>query len=110
MVEILSAALTGAHFGYEASSFFDAKGPPPRVGQFFFLVDPTRFGGMGFASRVGELAKAVLDKPGTRLPGERRLNHALPSCLRRINRRRHPRLGVRTLRALSGRVLARTRP
>jgi (2R)-3-sulfolactate dehydrogenase (NADP+) len=73
MVEILSAALTGAHFGYEASSFFDAKGPPPRVGQFFFLVDPMRFGGMGFAARVGELAKAILDQPGTRLPGERRL-------------------------------------
>jgi (2R)-3-sulfolactate dehydrogenase (NADP+) len=73
MVEILSAALTGAHFGYEASSFFDAKGPPPRVGQFFFVIDPTRFGGMGFAVRVGELAKAILDQPGTRLPGERRL-------------------------------------
>ena len=73
MVEILSAALTGAHFGYEASSFFDAKGPPPRVGQFFILIDPTRFGGMGFAARVGELATAVLDQPGTRLPGERRL-------------------------------------
>lgn len=73
MVEILSAALTGAHFGYEASSFFDAKGPPPRVGQFFFVIDPMRFGGMGFAARVGELAKAILDQPGTRLPGERRL-------------------------------------
>lgn len=73
MVEILSAALTGAHFGYEASSFFDAKGPPPRVGQFFLVVDPMRFGGMGFAARVGELAKAILDQPGTRLPGERRL-------------------------------------
>jgi (2R)-3-sulfolactate dehydrogenase (NADP+) len=73
MVEILSAALTGAHFGYEASSFFDAKGAPPRVGQFFFLLDPMRFGGMGFAARVGELARAVLDQPGTRLPGERRL-------------------------------------
>jgi (2R)-3-sulfolactate dehydrogenase (NADP+) len=73
MVEILSAALTGAHFGYEASSFFDAKGPPPRVGQFFFVIDPMRFGGMGFAARVGELGKAILDQPGTRLPGERRL-------------------------------------
>jgi (2R)-3-sulfolactate dehydrogenase (NADP+) len=73
MVEILSAALTGAHFGYEASSFFDAKGPPPRIGQFFFVIDPMRFGGMGFAARVGELGKAILDQPGTRLPGERRL-------------------------------------
>lgn len=73
LVEILSAALTGAHFGYEASSFFDAKGPPPRVGQFFFVLDPSRFGGVDFAARVGDLAKAILDQPGTRLPGERRL-------------------------------------
>ncbi len=71
IVELLSAALTGAHFGYQASSFFDAKGPPPRVGQFFLVIDPGRFGA-GFARRVGTLAAAVLAQPGTRLPGERR--------------------------------------
>lgn len=73
MVEILAAALTGARFGYEASSFFDAKGPPPRVGQFFLVIDPMRFAGPGFAKRVAGLAQAILDQPGTRLPGERRL-------------------------------------
>ncbi len=73
VVELLSAALTGAHFGYEASSFFDAKGPPPRVGQFFLLIDPARFAGPGFTARVGVLAEAVLAQKGTRLPGDRRL-------------------------------------
>ncbi|MBL8836788.1 MAG: Ldh family oxidoreductase [Alphaproteobacteria bacterium] len=73
VVELLSAALTGAHFGYEASSFFDAKGPPPRVGQFFLVIDPARFAGPGFADRVGVLADAVLGQKGTRLPGDRRL-------------------------------------
>lgn len=73
VVELLSAALTGAHFGYEASSFFDAKGPPPRVGQFFLVIDPARFAGPGFAGRVGVLADAVLGQKGTRLPGDRRL-------------------------------------
>ncbi|HEX6980688.1 MAG TPA: Ldh family oxidoreductase [Alphaproteobacteria bacterium] len=73
MVEILAAALTGARFGYEASSFFDAKGPPPRVGQFFLVIDPARFAGPGFAARVGVLADAILAQPGTRLPGDRRL-------------------------------------
>lgn len=73
MVEILAAALTGAHFGYEASSFFDAKGPPPRVGQFFLVIDPARFAGAAFTERVEVLAKAILDQSGTRLPGERRL-------------------------------------
>lgn len=73
MVEILAAALTGARFGYEASSFFDAKGPPPRVGQFFVLLDPKRFAGDGFAERVETLCTTILAEAGTRLPGDRRL-------------------------------------
>lgn len=73
MVELLAAALTASHFGYEASSFFDAKGPPPRVGQFFLVLDPTRFAGDAFAARVGALTGAILAQKGTRLPGDRRL-------------------------------------
>jgi (2R)-3-sulfolactate dehydrogenase (NADP+) len=74
MVEILAAALTGAHFGYEASSFFDAEGAPPRVGQFFVLIDPARFAGEGFGARVEALCAAILQQPGTRIPGGRRLD------------------------------------
>ncbi len=73
MVEILAATLTASNYGYEASSFFDAKGPPPRVGQFFLLIDPLRFAGPAFAQRLETLLTAVLAQPGTRLPGERRL-------------------------------------
>jgi (2R)-3-sulfolactate dehydrogenase (NADP+) len=73
MVELLAAALVGAQFGYEASSFFDAKGGPPRVGQFFILIDPQRFAGAAFAARVEALCAAILAEPGTRLPGERRI-------------------------------------
>jgi (2R)-3-sulfolactate dehydrogenase (NADP+) len=73
MVEVLSAALTASHFGFEASSFFDAKGPPPRVGQFLLLIDPARFAGAAFAARVEKLLAAILVQPGTRLPGDRRL-------------------------------------
>ncbi|MBI3454017.1 MAG: Ldh family oxidoreductase, partial [Rhodospirillales bacterium] len=47
--------------------------PPPRVGQFFLVIDPGRFAGAGFAARVETLAGAILAQPGTRLPGERRL-------------------------------------
>jgi (2R)-3-sulfolactate dehydrogenase (NADP+) len=72
MVELLTAALTGAQFGYEASSFFDAKGKPPRVGQFFLLIDPASFAGKGFVQRVEVLLAAILDQEGTRLPGDRR--------------------------------------
>jgi (2R)-3-sulfolactate dehydrogenase (NADP+) len=73
MVEILAAALTGAQFGFEASSFFDSAGGPPRVGQFFLLLDPARFAGEGFGARVEALCGGILAQPGTRLPGDRRL-------------------------------------
>jgi len=73
MVEILSAALTGAHFGFEASSFFTAEGPPPDVGQFVLAINPVALSGGAFAERMDTLTAAILDQPGTRLPGDRRL-------------------------------------
>ena len=73
MVEILAAALTGSNFGYQASSFFNAEGPPPRVGQFFLVIDPSAFAGGDFSDRLEQLLAAVLAQPGTRLPGDRRL-------------------------------------
>lgn len=77
MVEILTAALAGANFAYEASSFFSADGAPPRVGQSFIVIDPTVFAGTGFAARVEQLFAAILAQEGARLPGSRRqLNRA----------------------------------
>lgn len=73
MVEILAAALTGGQFGFEASSFFTAEGPPPRIGQLFLVLDPIRIGGPDFPSRLEILLNAVLEQPGTRLAGDRRL-------------------------------------
>ncbi len=40
MVEILAASLTGANLGFQASSFFDAEGPPPGIGQFMMVIEP----------------------------------------------------------------------
>jgi (2R)-3-sulfolactate dehydrogenase (NADP+) len=71
MIEILAAALTGSHFGFEASSFFDAEGPPPHVGQFFLVLDPSF--ASDFADRVEALFAAIAADQGTRLPGDRRL-------------------------------------
>ena len=73
MVEILTAALTGAHFAYQASSFFTAEGPPPRIGQFFIIIDPKVFAGEQFSTRVEELITEIRAQQGTRLPGDRRL-------------------------------------
>ena len=73
MVEILAAALTGARFGFEASSFFTAEGEPPAVGQFLVAIDPRVFSGDAFAERLETLIGAILEQQGTRLPGTRRL-------------------------------------
>jgi len=73
MVEILAAALTDSSFGFEASSFFDAEGAPPRVGQFMIAIEPRPFAGLAFADRVERLIEAILAQPGARLPGVRRL-------------------------------------
>ena len=74
MVEVLAVALTGAHFGFEASSFFDAEGPPPGVGQLLVAIDPGAFGGREpFLDRVGALARMLEADGGARLPGSRRL-------------------------------------
>jgi (2R)-3-sulfolactate dehydrogenase (NADP+) len=72
-VEIIAAAMTGAHFGYEASSFFDDQGGPPRVGQFLLGFAPGPLSGGTYENRIEELLESVLSQPGTRLPGDRRI-------------------------------------
>jgi (2R)-3-sulfolactate dehydrogenase (NADP+) len=73
MVEILSAALAGANFGFEASSFFEAEGEPPGVGQTLLCFNPDLMSGGAFATRLETLLAAILVQDGTRLPGSRRL-------------------------------------
>jgi (2R)-3-sulfolactate dehydrogenase (NADP+) len=74
MVEILAVALTGANFGFEASSFFDAEGGPPGVGQLLIALDPAAFAGReAFLDRMTVLAGAIDASGDARLPGSRRL-------------------------------------
>ncbi|MGI9409668.1 MAG: Ldh family oxidoreductase [Hyphomicrobiaceae bacterium] len=75
MVEILAAALSASHFGYEAGSFFTGEGDQPRVGQFLLAIDPNAFSDNLFADRIEDLLTAILSQPGTRLPGERRFEN-----------------------------------
>ena len=72
MVEILAAAMAGANFGFEASTFFDAAGPPPGVGQVLLAIDPGPLSGGTFGSRLSLLIDAIDAEPGARLPGTRR--------------------------------------
>lgn len=74
MVEVLAAALAGANFAFEASSFFEADGRPPGVGQMLIAIDPGAFAGSApFLDRLEILLDAIASDPGARLPGSRRL-------------------------------------
>lgn len=74
MVEILAVALSGSQFGYEASSFFTGTGEPPHIGQFLIAINPGPLSEGGFADRLADLLHTIEDQPGTRLPGERRID------------------------------------
>jgi (2R)-3-sulfolactate dehydrogenase (NADP+) len=74
VVEILVTALTGAHIGFEASSFFVDEGNRPRIGQAFLLIDPAALAGRDvYDERIETLISEMLVDEGVRLAGERRL-------------------------------------
>lgn len=73
MIEVLAGALTGASFGYQASSFFEAEGDAPNVGQVMMMIDPLSMpSGSAFGQRLATLAM-LIDDDGGRLPGRGRL-------------------------------------
>jgi (2R)-3-sulfolactate dehydrogenase (NADP+) len=72
-VELLCCALTGAHFGFEADSFFPETGNPSRIGHAFMVIDPSALGGEStFFERMETLIAAMELDAGVRLPGYRR--------------------------------------
>ena len=72
MVEILAAALSASCFGFEASSYFEAEGEPPRAGQFMLAINPGPFSEGQFGARLETLLEAIKSQPGARLPGANR--------------------------------------
>ncbi len=81
MVEVLAASLTGAVPSREATSFFDAEGAPPGVGQFLIAVDPGAASGGTYTAAFEALAAAIEAEDGARLPGTSR--HARREAARR---------------------------
>ncbi|NIZ09555.1 Ldh family oxidoreductase [Pseudooceanicola sp. HF7] len=71
MVEMLCAGLNNAHFGYEASPFLSAEGPPPATGQSIIAIDAGVFGPHA-VERFADLAGEIEGQEGARLPGRRR--------------------------------------
>jgi (2R)-3-sulfolactate dehydrogenase (NADP+) len=91
--------LTGANFAWQASSMFDDKGGPPRLGQFILAIVPDGFGNAGAVGHAARLVAEMESEAGVRLPGSRRL----------AERRRVAREGIRleetlasSIRALAG--------
>jgi (2R)-3-sulfolactate dehydrogenase (NADP+) len=73
VVELLCCALTGAHFGFEADSFFTDAGNRPKIGQAFLVIDPVALAGTdAYAERVETLVAEMLKDADVRLPGARR--------------------------------------
>ena len=85
MVEVLAAALTASNFAFEASSFFTGDGEPPGVGQFMIAIDPQPFSNGAFADRFEALIAAILEQPGTRLPGANRFDRRIEAKAKGID-------------------------
>ena len=72
MIEILSAALTGARFGFEDTSAQLKGALTSNAGQFLLLIDPKRIGGDQFVDRVELLIGHLLAAGTERMPGDHR--------------------------------------
>ncbi len=73
LIALLVTSLTGASFGAEADSFFEADGNQPRLAQCFVVIDPSGFAGRETsAQRIEALVVAMLSEETVRLPGARR--------------------------------------
>ena len=70
MVELLTAGLAGAHFGFEASSLLDGKGVSPRIAQAIIMISPDDIA--AFSAKAERLFATILEQEGTRLPGTAR--------------------------------------
>ncbi len=72
LVEILTAAASGATLSIDASPFSGTAGGPPKTGQFFIAIDTDASSGGTFASRIARLVEAIAGQPDMHLPGSGR--------------------------------------
>ena len=79
MVELLAAGVTGSNWSFQTSSLTDNEGGPPDIGQLFIAINPARFGGSNWQSRLEELTTEIQAQENARLPGDRRLQAQRPS-------------------------------
>jgi len=85
MVELLSAAMIGESFSFEAAERDVADGGPPQGGQFVFAINPSLVrGNDDWADHAEGFFDKIYEQDGTRLPGDRRYQ----------NRAKHDKEGV----------------
>ncbi len=85
MVELLSAAMIGESFSFEAAVRDNNDGGPPQGGQFLFAMDPTLVrGDEDWSNHAEGFFDKIYEQDGTRLPGDRRYS----------NRAKHEKDGV----------------
>lgn len=71
LVEVFASALTGSLPSRELEPLKAPEGGPHDLGQFYLVIDPSAFSGDGFSANVEDLAAAVAEQEGARLPGSR---------------------------------------
>lgn len=72
MVELLCGPLNGNPYGPHIPPMYDRLDQPRRLGAFFIVIDPARFGGgAGLAGVVERMAAELAAQPGSpRMPGD----------------------------------------
>ncbi|MBV9521218.1 MAG: Ldh family oxidoreductase, partial [Alphaproteobacteria bacterium] len=68
MVEVMAAALTGGHFGFEDDGHPAAH--TKNAGAFVLAIDPGHIAGEAFHARLEELFRRVAANGAARLPGD----------------------------------------
>jgi len=72
LVEVLASALTGCRLSVDVPPLKEPEGPPHDLGQFYVVVDPDGYSGIGFYNRLRALGASITNQPGARLPGARK--------------------------------------
>ncbi len=70
MAELLAAGLTGSVTSQNVKPLKAPEGPPHDLGQFYLLIDPAN--APGFFDTLAEVAAAVAQDEGARMPGQGR--------------------------------------
>lgn len=76
MVDLLCGPLMGNAYGRHLSSMYGDLDAPRRLGAFFIVIDPSRFGGPLLPAVVAQMAAELAAEPGApRMPSDPELEH-----------------------------------